>query len=189
MEEALKLEQEVVTTTDYSIIEKCLIEYETFDYMVTRHPLDFFAEWTGAPSVVRASEMYRHNGKTITMIGWYMTSKRIRTKKGDIMKFLSLEDLSGTFEAVLFPKAYAKYASSTLSMGPFRVTGIADMENGNNIVVEEITVLSMSELKSSLLKDSVDHNYYGDEEKVTDEDFRLAAKLETQKLVAAYLEG
>jgi DNA polymerase III alpha subunit len=50
--------------------------------------------------------MEKVKGKKVKMIGWYMSSKRIRTKKGDIMKFLSLEDLTGTYEAVIFPRAY-----------------------------------------------------------------------------------
>ena len=88
IKETFKLEQEVVTNINYSTEEICAIEYESFDYMVTRHPLEFFSEWTEKPDIVKAADMLKYNGKKIKMIGWYMTSKRIKTKKGDIMKFL-----------------------------------------------------------------------------------------------------
>jgi len=39
------------------------------------------------------------------------------------MKFLSLEDLTGTFEAVLFPDAYARCAEATLGTGPLIAEG------------------------------------------------------------------
>jgi hypothetical protein len=39
---------------------------------------------------------------------------------------------------------------------------------------------------ASLEKDSVEHNYYGDEEKVTEEDFELAKTLNKEKLRTAY---
>ena len=186
MAETFRLEKEVVTNTEYTIEEKCRIEFEMFDYMVTRHPLHFFEKWTSDPSIVKAADMRKYNNKKVKMIGWYMTSKRIKTRKGDIMKFLSLEDLSGTFEAVLFPKTYDKYAVDTLSMGPFILEGKVDVENGNNLVVDKLEILTVKELKASVQKDSVEHNYYGDKEKVTEEELLLATSIKRKNLVMAY---
>ncbi len=120
------------------------------------------------------------------MIGWYMTSKRIKTKKGDIMKFLSLEDLTGTFEAVIFPNVYCRVAELTLSMGPYIVTGRIDVNDSTNIVAEDLQVLSSTSVLAGLQKDSVEHNYYGDKEKITEEDFQLAKALDKKKLRVAY---
>jgi len=36
------------------------------------------------------------------------------------------------------------------------------------------------------MKDSVENNYYGDEEKITEEDFALAKALDHKKLKVAY---
>ncbi|MBI2416733.1 MAG: hypothetical protein HYV28_02325 [Ignavibacteriales bacterium] len=146
--ETQQLERDVETTEEYSTVEKCLIEMETFDYMVTRHPLQFFNKWTHDPGILKA--------------------------------------LSDTFEAVLFPKAYGRFAAETLCMGPFLVEGIVDIANGNNLVVDKMQVLAAIELKSALQKDSVENNYFGDVEKVAEEDFTLAAKLGQKKLVHAY---
>ena len=102
------------------------------------------------------------------------------------MKFLSLEDLTGTFEAVIFPKVYYRVAELTLSMGPYLVNGRVDVNDHTNLVVENLEVLSSTALQSSLMKDSVEHNYYGDEEKITEEDFALAKALDHKKLKVAY---
>ena len=184
--ESFKLESEVKTSRQYGIEEICAIEYETFGYMVTRHPLEFFNNIIDRKDIVTSAKMHNYNRRTIKMIGWYMASKRIKTRKGDIMKFLSLEDLTGTFEAVLFPRTYAVYAEQTLSMGPYLLKGVVDMENGNNIVVEKLAVLSAREVKLVTQKDSAENNYFGDVEKVYEEEFHLVESLGKENLRRAY---
>ncbi len=131
--ESFRLEKEVITDEDYSIAEKCSIEYETFGYMITKHPLEFFSEFTSAKDIIKAADMEKYDRRKVKMIGWYMASKRITTKKGEAMKFLSLEDMTGTFEAVIFPRVYARVAEKTMSMGPYLVEGRVDVEGGNNL--------------------------------------------------------
>ena len=185
--ESLKLEKEVVTERDFSIEEKCLCEFDTFGYMVSQHPLEFFEE-VKAKDIIPSVDMLKHNGRQIKMIGWYMASKRIKTSKGDIMKFLSLEDLTGTFEAVIFPQAYAKFAELTLSMGPFVIVGKVDAENGNNIIVEKLSVLTEATAKSITQKDRNDTDFFGDSEKQASyEEVLLVDSLGKEKLMHAYL--
>ena len=58
------------------------------------------------------------------------------------MKFLSFEDLTGTFEATLFPDAYAKYASLTLDSAPLEIQGrIEDDMGAVSIIVASMRVL------------------------------------------------
>jgi DNA polymerase III alpha subunit len=186
MNETFKLENEVQTNQNYSLAGICREEYEAFNYMVTRHPLHFFKEWIEQPGIVSAKDMFCNRGRRVKMIGWYMTSKRIKTKGGEIMKFLSLEDLTGTFEAVIFPKVYYRVAELTLAMGPYFVTGRVDANDHTNLIVENLKVLSSIDLQAGLQKDSVEQNYYGDEDKITEEDFALAKALDHKKLKVAY---
>lgn len=186
LRESFRLENQVKTNTNFSLAEICRYEYDTFGYMVTRHPLHFFSRWLNKPGIIKAADMYHHRGKRAKMIGWYMSSKRIRTKKGDIMKFLSLEDLTGTFEAVLFPRVYKRFAVLTMSMGPYLLEGKVDENDENNLIVDKLEVLSSVAVNESFQKDSVDHKYYGDEEKVTEEEFRIVNSLGKEKLRLAY---
>lgn len=184
--ETFSLEREVRTAKNYSVEEICKMEYETFNYMVTRHPLYFYKDLFKGKGVIASAEMNSFKNRRVKMIGWYMTSKRIKTKRGEIMKFLSLEDLSGTFEAIIFPKAYYKYAELTMSMGPYIVEGIIDGNDSTNIVVEKLEVVSSLSLLQSTEKDSVENKYFGDVEKVTEEDFILLNRLGKEKLRSAY---
>jgi len=185
--ESFKLEKAVLTECEYSEQEKCTAEYETFGYMVTKHPLEFFAGVINVNKVISTSEMKNFNGRKIKMVGWYMAAKRIKTKNGRIMKFLSLEDLSGTFEAVLFPKTYSKYAVQTMSMGPYLLEGTVDINNGNNLIVEKLRVLSSMTATVAGQKDSAENKYYGDVEKISEDEITLVSSLGKEKLRAAYL--
>ncbi|HAY33674.1 MAG TPA: hypothetical protein DCY06_06020 [Bacteroidetes bacterium] len=187
LNETIKLENEIETLVDYSIVEKCRLEYETFDYMVSKHPLELFAEELKKYKTINSSDMKNYHNKRISLRGWFMTSKRIKTSKGEIMKFLSLEDLTGTFEAVLFPRVYSKFAQQTYSFGPYIVTGRVDAESGNNLIVDKLEVLSRQGIKNSLHKDSADNKYYGDNEVTRDEDIMRIGELTPQKLIYAYV--
>lgn len=184
--ESFALENAVKTKNDFSIEEKCIAEYEAFDYMVTKHPLEFFTEWDEKLSLIPSTQMKNYKGKKIKMIGWYMSSKRIRTKKGDIMKFLSLEDLSGTYEAVIFPKVYSVVAEKTLSMGPYLIEGRIDAENFNNIIVENLEILSHTKVKIESHNDSAEKYYTPDDEGLNENDIYYSTSLNLEQLKTAY---
>jgi len=187
-DEMLQLEKEALTDKQFSIEEICVNEYEAFGYMATKHPLEFFTDETSANGIVKSPDMVKYNNRKVKMIGWYMASKRIRTSKGEVMKFLSLEDMYGTFEAVLFPGTYQTYAELTLSMGPYLVEGRVDMENGGNIIVEKLSVLAAEKAKSITQKDRTGSSYFGDPEKPANYDeLLIVSSLDSEKLVQAYL--
>ena len=185
--ESFNLEKSVVTMQEYSDEEKCSAEYEIFGYMITKHPLDFFARIINTDKIVHASEMINFNGGKIKMAGWYMAAKRIKTKNGNVMKFLSLEDLTGTFEAVLFPKTYSRYAEKTMSMGPYLLEGKVDTAGGNNLIVEKLKVLSNIHTAPPTQKDSTGNKYLGDVEKITEDEVTLVSSLGKERLRVAYL--
>jgi DNA polymerase III alpha subunit len=115
---------------EYGLRERCRMEEEIFGFMVTRHPLELLEAPAPGPPLVTAADMARHAGRRVRMRGLAISYKRIPTKAGTWMKFLSLEDLTGTFEAELFPDAYARYAEATLVAGPLLVAGRVDLDHG-----------------------------------------------------------
>jgi len=184
--ESFHLEKEVQIKQNFSAEEICKAEFEIFGYMVTRHPLYFFESFVNDLSVTKANQLYNKSGKYVKMIGWFMSSKRVKTSKGEIMKFLSLEDLTGTFEAVIFPDVYRQVAELTLSMGPYLIEGIVDKNDTNNVVVKKLTTLSNLIAISRAEKDGVENTYFGDIEKISDDDFTIASTLNQEKLRTAY---
>lgn len=102
------------------------------------------------------------------------------------MKFLSLEDLTGTFEAVIFPKVYYQYAELTMSMGPYIIEGVVDENDPVNLVVKKLNLVSAIGVLRETEKDSVENKYFGDVEKISEEDFGLLENLNKEKLRQAY---
>lgn len=120
----------------------CRWEMETLGFMVHGHPLDFVEI---PPAAVPARRIRRFAGRRVTMVGWAIAAKELTaSNSGQPMKMLTLEDRTDSFEAVLFPKVYARYAPRTLSCGPYLVQGRVDMRLGSpTLEVENIEVLPM----------------------------------------------
>jgi DNA polymerase III alpha subunit len=95
------------------------------------------------PPLIASVDMHRHAGRRVRMRGLAISYKRVPTKAGGWMKFLSLEDLAGTFEAVLFPEAYARYAETALGAGPFALEGRVEVDQG----VPSLTVTGLVPLR------------------------------------------
>lgn len=53
------------------------------------------------------------------------------------MKFLTLEDAAGLFEAILFPKTYQKYGHLLTSHGPYIITGRVQCEDFNTVLIAD----------------------------------------------------
>jgi DNA polymerase III alpha subunit len=124
---------------EYVLAERCRMEEEIFGFPVTRHPLELLPE---DPSLAVAADLLRLAGRRVRMRGLAISYKRIPTKAGAWMKFLSLEDLTGTFEAVLFPDTYARYAEATLGTGPFLLEGRVEVDHAvASLTVERLTAL------------------------------------------------
>jgi DNA polymerase-3 subunit alpha len=131
------------------------MEEEIFGFPVTRHPLELIpweqdggsqrqniAAGTALP-LITSADMPRYAGRRVRMRGLAISYKRIPTKNGGWMKFLSLEDLAGTFEAVLFPDAYARHAEIALGIGPFALEGRIEADHG----VPSLTVASLATVR------------------------------------------
>ncbi len=137
---------------EYGLRERCRLEEEIFGFPVTRHPLELLGERPGSaaphgsksrpggPPLITAAEMPRHAGRRVRMRGLAISHKRVPTKTGSWMKFLSLEDLTGTFEAVLFPEAYDRCAEAALGAGPFALEGRVETDHG----VPSLTVTDLA---------------------------------------------
>lgn len=50
--------------------------------------------------------MAQHIGRSVTMMGVLITEKIVHTKQGDPMEFVSFEDLTGLYDATIFPAVY-----------------------------------------------------------------------------------
>lgn len=126
----------------------CRFEMEILGYMVSAHPLDFVLPAAaqrsrGGPPIIEAADIRKYAGRRVRMAGWAIAWKLLAAKNnGRLMKMVTMEDRTDTFEAVLFPRVYERYAPRTLSCGPYLVEGRIDVTLGSpTLNVEKIELL------------------------------------------------
>jgi len=83
------------------------LECHTFGYPVSTHPLDLYRSFV-SKNISFACDIPKRVGKSIYLLGVYITSKDTITGKNEQMKFLTLEDETEIYECVLFPKVFSE---------------------------------------------------------------------------------
>jgi DNA polymerase-3 subunit alpha len=120
--------------------ELCGYEMETLGFYLSAHPVELVRV---PPDVIPACDMRKYENKRVRMVGHGIAAKLLGTRNsGKLMKMLTLEDTTDTFEAVLFPRVYDRFATRTLGTGPYLVEGKVDISLGSpTLNVEKVDVL------------------------------------------------
>jgi len=131
--------------------ERGALEYELLGLTVRDHPSAIFPcpaderiALLPAPSVappprragprpvhpVACASIARYRGGRVTLRGWPAATRRVRTSNGQWMRFLTLEDVSGLAEVVLFPPVYRRDGHRLAEFGPLCITGTVQDQMG-----------------------------------------------------------
>ncbi len=105
-------------------------EFDVLGFQVENHPITRYKTHIQNAHAVKVIDLPKVIGKTVTVAGWLITGKVVRTKHGDPMKFLTFEDETGIVETVFFPKAYARFCHILAYGPPFLLTGKVESEWG-----------------------------------------------------------
>ncbi|MFN9860592.1 MAG: OB-fold nucleic acid binding domain-containing protein, partial [Pseudanabaena sp.] len=94
---------------DYSPQEKLRMEKELLGFYISDHPLSVISRSAKVMAPINLCDIPDSaETKTVTAIALILDIKTVTTKKGDPMAILQLEDLTGSTEAVIFPKIFDK---------------------------------------------------------------------------------
>jgi DNA polymerase-3 subunit alpha len=124
--------------------ELLAFEKECLGFYITGHPLDNYITLLKKYTTMDTFEVNTTEIEAEVTIGGVVRSiKEIKTKKGDIMAFVTLEDLSGFAELTVFSELYKESAALLKSDKPVLARGRLTIENETkrNIVVNEIIPL------------------------------------------------
>ena len=98
--------------------EKLNMEKEAAGVYMTGHPLDDYREVLGSLNCTAAEitgqdeageESLEMDGRFVDLGGILTEVKEKATKKGDYMAFVTLEDMTGQIESLVFPRVFEKY--------------------------------------------------------------------------------
>lgn len=127
------------------VYQKLEWERELLGIYVSSHPLDDlheFFESKGAITVKELSEL--DPSRKIHIVGAIASQvKRITTKKGDAMAFVTIEDKSGSVETVVFPSAYEEIKDELVPNKPMLFAAkINDRDGDKSFILEKAKVVN-----------------------------------------------
>lgn len=113
-------------------------EREALGVYVTDHPFRQFNRTIDAPGSMKLGELEASDeGKHVVVVGYIAASRRVITKRGDPMAILTLDDLTGSTEVVVFPRTYEATASTWAASNIVRIEGRVDIREGQLQIIAD----------------------------------------------------
>lgn len=113
---------------DWTQGQKVAAQEELLGISLEAHPLELVADRIAASGAITTIEAAEQVGKRVTVAGVRQTSHRSRTVNGEMMMFLTLEDLDGILDVIVFPGVYRQAKPLFNSNGPLLITGMIERD-------------------------------------------------------------
>lgn len=128
-------------------------EKELLGLFVSGHPLDRYSAQLREISKPFAELREHPKREALTLIGIVLGNKRIYTKKGDAMLFVSLADDTAEIEAIIFPKIYTETLTLWENDSIVEVTGKLNDKDGTlKIIVDSASLFNPEKLNRTIPK-------------------------------------
>jgi DNA polymerase-3 subunit alpha len=136
--------EELPQIPSWSTSELLRAEKEVLGFYLSGHPLKDYEELLTkySKNQIRSLEDLE-GGEEVSLVGLISEVREIRTRKGDRMAVIELEDLTGRIEGVVFPDLFRQVSDLLFQEIPLRVEGILekDEEGRPRIRVQSIKTL------------------------------------------------
>ena len=128
--------------------ERLAYEKEAIGFYLSGHPLDGYRDLFRRHTTCDSQSLEDiPDGSEIVIGGQVQAIRQITTTKGDPMAFMTLEDLKGFADLVLFPRIFQEVRHMLVDEKAVVVKGRVDMRNDRrNVIVQEIHELTDWEL-------------------------------------------
>ena len=110
-------------------VEQLRREYRALGFLCRHHPLSL-VNGAAARGLVKIEALAGCVGRSVELAGWLLTGKKVATKDGETMEFLTFEDETGLVETTFFPQTYDRYAHVLNGQRPYRLSGLVESDYG-----------------------------------------------------------
>lgn len=135
---------------EWPVSKRLAAEKEALGFFISGHPVDAFAEEVERLATCRIHELAARckAGQQVRVAGMPSAMRQVRTKRGDKMAFVTLEDGRGSLECVFFSEPWASSARALKSEQPVLVAGVLEKSaEAVKILAEGVEVLAELRLK------------------------------------------
>lgn len=193
-EDRQEFEVRLPNVGEYSKEELLDFEKEVLGVYLSGHPLEEYMSLlqknTTADTLAfqldeETGEVKARDGDTVTLGGMISGITRKTTKNNTTMAFLTLEDLLGTVEIIVFPRDYEKYRSAITEDAKVLIKGrvSAEEDKAAKLICTEIT--SLDDLPRELwIRFKNKDAFFAEEEKL----YEMLAGSDGKQEVVIYLE-
>lgn len=102
------------------------------------HPLDNLQDFFESKGVVSVKEALEMKNRATMLLGVMVNKiRKITTKKGEVMAFLTVEDKSGTTPVIVFPRNYQEIKDVLQEGKPILIAGSINIKNGDKSIIME----------------------------------------------------
>jgi DNA polymerase III subunit alpha len=128
-------------------------ELATLGFYVSGHPLAKHAARLKEMGAVELTAIEgRRNGEEVSVAAMVMSMRAMRSRKGDRWAILSLQDMTGGLEALVFPEAFARLESKLKSGTPLLLKGRVNVEEaGTRLAIQEAQPLDGASANGSVV--------------------------------------
>jgi DNA polymerase III alpha subunit len=121
---------ESTSEEDWTLKQKVAAQQELLGVSLEAHPLELLAGRISASGAIPTVDAAGRVGQRVTVAGIRQSGHRSRTSKGDLMFFMTLEDMAGMLDVAVFPDVYRLVRGFIHSAEPLLVTGLIKTDPG-----------------------------------------------------------
>ncbi|MFD1707942.1 DNA polymerase III subunit alpha [Siminovitchia sediminis] len=138
-EEMFQIKPMYVEVEPMGLGDKLALEKEATGIFLSDHPAAAYANQFMSAGAVQLIQL--EPGQKNRSAGVYLSEiKTIRTKKGDVMAFVTLSDATGEMEGVIFPNVYKRCSALVKKGNVLLVSGHVEERNGSvQFIVQRMT--------------------------------------------------
>lgn len=139
LEAEFDIKPKYVKVEPLQLTEQLQLEKEALGFYLSKHPTEPFSSYFQLAGAMLILDLPTSNQKKVR-IGSFISNERvIRTKKGDLMAFLTLSDQTGDMEAVAFPELYKRFSHLLKTGETLLVEGnLEEREGKTQLILKEI---------------------------------------------------
>lgn len=111
----------------WSLTEKVAVQEQILGASLEAHPLELLAPAIVASRALNTVEAAARLGQTVRVAGMRQTWRRSRTRGGESIYFMALEDLEGMLDVVISSPVYQRCRQALRGPGPYLIEGTVEL--------------------------------------------------------------
>ncbi len=113
---------------DWSLAEKVAAQEEILGAGIIAHPLELASERIRSAGALTTVEAAARLGQRVRLAGMRQTWRRSNTSRGEYIYFMTLEDLEGMLDVVIFADVYQRNRSTFSKGRTYLLEGIVELD-------------------------------------------------------------